>query len=56
VVVLILKNECLCDDFNACTVDSCNPYSGCVYDHVSCEYDETCDSILGCIAVRSKHE
>jgi hypothetical protein len=47
-----VQNECLCDDFDACTEDSCNPWIGCVYDPVSCEYGESCDSLLGCIAER----
>ena len=44
----------VCDDNNACTVDSCDPVTGCVFtpvicdDHNACTVD-TCDPRLGCI-------
>src|SRR5262245_25271285 len=43
-----------CDDMNACTTDTCDPATGCVYtpvdcnDHNACTAD-TCDPAIGCV-------
>src|SRR5688572_25001446 len=38
-----------CDDFNACTNDSCDPQVGCIYESISCDdqnvcTDDSCDA------------
>jgi hypothetical protein len=39
----------MCDDNNVCTIDSCDPELGCVYDYISCDNMEVCDYVLGCV-------
>jgi len=41
----------MCDDFSVCTIDSCDPDTGCVYDYVSCGEYEMCDAVKGCVAM-----
>jgi len=42
----------MCDDSNVCTTDSCDPDYGCVYDYMTCEANETCDFVLGCVPAK----
>jgi len=46
--------ECLCDDLNDCTVDSCDPSNGCINLQISCGDNDdstldTCDPSAGCL-------
>jgi hypothetical protein len=43
-----------CDDSNACTLDSCDPASGCVNERISCDDGDactadSCDAASGCV-------
>ncbi len=47
-------NAVICNDNNICTVDSPNPFGGCIFTSVSCDdYNlctaDACDSLAGCI-------
>lgn len=35
--------DCLCDDENACTIDSCNADGTCAYDEVYCDDGNPCE-------------
>lgn len=38
-----------CDDDNACTIDTCDPLSGCVHKQVICAAEQVCDFSAGCV-------
>jgi hypothetical protein len=43
-----------CDDTDACTVDSCDSVTGCLYDAITCDDTnactlDSCDSVTGCL-------
>lgn len=54
------ENGCIytyiCDDYDACTHDSCNTVIGCMHSSISCLDDgdactsENCDTLLGCLS------
>ena len=43
-----------CDDDDACTIDTCDPLTGCTYEDVDCDdgdqcTEDSCDPAIGCI-------
>jgi len=56
-LVVIIKKK-VCDDNDACTIDSCDPMSGCIFytpdclcnDNNACTTD-SCEKYIGCINI-----
>ncbi len=45
-----------CDDDDACTIDTCDPLTGCTYEDVDCDdgdpcTEDSCDPAIGCIHI-----
>jgi hypothetical protein len=50
--------ECVCDDLNECTVDSCEPTVGCINISIDCNDDDDstvdyCDAAAGCLHMKN---
>jgi hypothetical protein len=48
------RPECLCDDLNQCTVDSCDSNYGCINMSIDCDDNDEmtfdyCDASAGCL-------
>jgi hypothetical protein len=49
-----IEPECLCEDYDSCTTETCDPTLECVYVPIDCDDNNSytrdyCDSTLGCV-------
>jgi slime mold repeat-containing protein len=42
------QNPVICDDSNACTVDSCDSQSGCIFTQITCDPGDQCNTAAAC--------
>ena len=54
---LVQPDHVDCDDHDACTIDTCDPLTGCVHDKVHCDDGYLCDPLDGeCIDINECHD